>query len=210
MSIRMTVVAAAIVAAAAPARAELPMGLKCESKLKITDADVGEIGTYEVQKGMQKEKHTALLRRKKVKPVDGCQFPDLAVGQTVVVRYTGEQVGETEVQCIDRANGDAAVTFPKSIYTVRHSRIETYKMMPFCPNGVAPDAGVPCSKKTTQSERGIEYQETVLGSKTKAPRHLIDLVFDPPFRDSVPAGAKLFCALINRDGKVVIAGSAQY
>jgi hypothetical protein len=47
-------------------------------------------------------------------------------------------------------------------------------------------------------------------AKEKDRLHKIDLTFDPPYRDSVPPGAKLFCALINRDGNVIIAGTAQY
>lgn len=191
------------------AHAELPMGLACQKSIKIVAAEVGEVGTYEVQIGMKKEKHTALLKRKAVKPVDGCSFPDLAVGQTVVVRYTGPDSLETQVQCIDLAHDNVEVTFPKSIYTVRRSDIDLWKLMPYCPDGKSPDK-VACSKKNTQSERGTEYREKVLAGNSKQPQHIVDLVFDPPFRNSVPAGAHLFCALVDRDGKVVIAGSAHY
>lgn len=197
------------------ARAELPMGLKCESKIKIVEAEVGEVGSYDVQMGMKKETHTAFLKRAKVKPTDGCHFPTLAVGKTVVVKYSGAELGETEVQCIDQNNKNELVTFPKSIYTVRRLNIETYKLNPYCPDG-KPTDGVPCSKLDSQSQRGMDYKAKVLGwggngqPESKKKLYLVDLTFDPPYRNSVPAGAKLFCALVTRDGKVAIAGTAVY
>ncbi len=200
----------------ANAFATLPVGLKCDPKIKIVASEVGEVGKYEIQKGMEKEQHTALLKRKKVTPVDGCHFPDLKPGQTLVIRYTGEQVGDKEVQCIDLNNNNAPVKFPKSIYTVRSPNMSTYMMIPFCPDGVAKD-GIACSKATSQSERGMEYQDTVLKWKLNDPKtkqYLLDLQFDPPYvyqgKSSVPEGAKLFCGLINRAGEVIIAGTAQY
>ena len=194
------------------ARAELPMGLACDSSIKLVGAEIGTVGKYEVQIGMKKEEHTALLDRKKIAQVDRCAFTGIKPGQTVVVRYSGPEVSETEIQCIDLANKNTLVTFPKSIYTVRNSNISPYMLMPYCPTGKSPIAS-PCSKANTQSQRGSEYQDTVLkwkenNSKTKL--HKIDMVFDPPYRNSVPSGAKLFCALVNRDGKVVMAGTAQY
>ena len=200
----------------APALAKLPMGLKCDPTVKIAVAEVGEVAEYEVQMGMKKEKHRALRKRKKVTPVDGCHFPDLKVGQTVVVRYTGKEVGETQVQCIDLNNNNAAVEFPKSIYTVRNSHIAPYMLLPYCPDGKSPDAGVTCSKLDSQSQRASEYKATVLGwggngkPESKNKQYLIDMVFDPPFHNSVPANAKLFCGLVNRDGAIVIAGTALY
>ncbi len=194
------------------ARADLPMGLECDSSIKFTTAEIGTVGKYEVQMGMKKEEHTALLDRKPIKPVDRCAFPGIKPGQTVVALYTGPEVGDTEVQCIDLANKNVPVTFPKSIYTVRNSNISPYQMMPYCPTGKSTVAAV-CSKANTQSQRGSEYQDTVLKWKANNPKtklHKIDMLFDPPYRDSVPAGAKLFCALVNRDGKVVMAGTAQY
>ncbi len=194
------------------ARADLPMGLTCDSSIKFAGAEIGTVGKYEVQIGMKKEEHTALLSRKVIKPVDGCAFTGITPGQTVVVRYSGPEVGETEVQCIDLANKNAPVTFPKSIYTVRDSRISPYMLMPYCPDGKS-TTGSACSKANTQSQRGTEYQDTVLKWKANNPKtklHKIDMVFDPPYRNSVPANAKLFCALVNRDGKVVMAGTAQY
>lgn len=117
------------------------------------------------------------------------------------------------MQCIDLNNDNAQVTFPKSIYTVRNSRIDQWMLMPLCPDGKSKD-GFPCSKAQTQSERSTEYQDIILkwkGAKKDSDKlHKIDLRFDLPYRDSVPAGAKLFCALIDRDGNVVIAGTAQY
>lgn len=193
------------------AAAELPMGLKCEPSIKIAAAEVGAVGKYSVQMGMKKEEHTALLNRKKVKPVDGCHFPGLTPGQTVVARYSGPDSLETEVQCID-LNTNEPVEFPKSIYTVRDSDIPLWQLMPYCPDGKSMD-DFPCSKLNTQSERGSYYRDTVLQGNHKDAKkrlHNVDMVFDPPYRNSVPSNAKLFCALINRDGKVVIAGTAQY
>lgn len=164
---------------------------------------------------MVKEEHSALLGRKTVKPVDGCHFPDITPKQVVVVRYGGPELGDTEVQCIDLNNNNAAVTFPKSIYTVRNSRISQWMLMPYCPDGKSTD-GFPCSKLDSQSQRSTEYQDTVLkakdkkGNDNKDKLHLVDLAFDPPYRNSVPSNAKLFCALVNRAGNVVIAGTAQY
>ncbi|MGE0551674.1 MAG: hypothetical protein AB7O24_21045 [Kofleriaceae bacterium] len=201
-----------LVFAASTARAELPMGLKCEPTFKIVGAEIGAVGTYAVQIGMKKEEHRALLDRKKISPVDGCAFANIRPGQTVVVKYAGPEVSETEVQCIDLNNNNAPVTFPKSIYTVRNSRIDTWMLMPFCPDGKSTTGG-PCSKANTQSARATEYQDTVLkwkGNNPKTKLHKIDMLFDLPYRNSVPAGAKLFCALVNRDGKVVMAGTAQY
>ena len=204
-----------ILATVTPAAAELPMSLKCDPTIKVADAEVGVVGEYEIQKGMQKEKHTALTQRAKVKPVDGCHFASLTVGQTVVMRYSGPQVGDTEVQCIDLANNNAAVAFPKSIYTVRESRIAMHYLNPYCPDGKSKD-GFPCPKLQSQSERGSEYKDKTLrwkgadGKEGKTKLFVTDLVFDPSFRNSVPAGAKLFCALINKSGQVVIAGTAQY
>ena len=206
--------------ASLPAMAALPMGLKCDPSIKIVAAEVGQIGTYEVQKGMQKEQHSALINRKKVAPVDGCAIEqELAPGKVVVARYTGPEVSETEVQCVDLANNNAAVVFPKSIYTVRVPNIAPYMLMPYCPDGNASD-GVACSKLGSQSERGSEYRDTVMKWKANDPKtkqYKIDLQFDPayvskapPFAPSVPAGAKLFCAAINKKGEVVLAGTAQY
>lgn len=194
------------------ARADLPMDLACDSSIKFAGAEVGTVGAYEVQIGMKKEEHKALLDRKPIKPVDRCAFTEIKPGQTVVVLYTGPEVSETEVQCIDLANNNAPVTFPKSIYTVRKSNIPPYMLMPYCPSGKSTVASV-CSKANTQSQRGSEYQDTVLKWKANNPKtklHKIDMLFDLPYRSSVPAGAKLFCALVNRDGKVVMAGTAQY
>lgn len=214
---RTIVIAGATVVAVAgstsTASAELPMGLTCNKSFKIASAEVGDVGEYEVKVGMKVEKHSALLHRTAKKAVDGCSFPDLDVGQTLVVRYTGPDLGDTEIQCIDQAHGDALVEFPREIYTVRYSRIDPWKLMPFCRDGkVDPSFGAKgtCSKKNTQSERATELKETVLGSNGKNPQKLVDLQFDPPYRDSVPSGAKLFCALVDRDGKVIIAASAQY
>lgn len=206
--------------ASLPAMAALPMGLKCDPSIKIVAVEVGQIGTYEVQKGMQKEQHSALINRKKVVPVDGCAIDqELAPGKVVVARYTGPEVSETEVQCVDLANNNAAVVFPKSIYTVRVPNIAPYMLMPYCPDGNASD-GVACSKLGSQSERGSEYRDTVMKWKANDPKtkqYKIDLQFDPayvskapPFAPSVPAGAKLFCAAINKKGEVVLAGTAQY
>ena len=203
-----------------PAMAALPMGLKCDPSIKIVAAEAGQIGTYEVQKGMQKEQHRALINRKKVSPVDTCAFEqDVAPGQVVVVRYTGPEVQDTEVQCIDLANNNAPVVFPKSIYTVRVPNVSPYMLMPYCPDGNATD-GVACSKLGSQSERGSEYRDTVMKWKANDPKtkqFKIDLQFDPayiaktpPFAPSVPYGAKLFCAAVNKKGEVVIAGTAQY
>ena len=200
--------------------AALPMGLKCDPSIKIVAAEVGQIGTYEVQKGMQKEQHSALINRKKVSSVDSCAFEqELAPGKVVVVRYTGPEVQDTEVQCIDLANNNAPVVFPRSIYTVRVPNISPYMLMPYCPDGNATD-GVACSKLGSQSERGSEYRDTVMKWKANDPKtkqHKIDLQFDPatiskapPFAPSVPHGAKLFCAAVNKKGEVVIAGTAQY
>ncbi len=214
-TMKIFVIALSLVATTVPAAAELPMGLKCDATIKFADAEIGVVGEYEIQKGMQKEKHTALLQRAKTKPVDGCHFANLTVGQTVVMRYTGPQVGSTEVQCIDLANNNAAVTFPKSIYTVRESRIPMHHLNPYCPDGKSKD-GFPCSKPQSQSERGSEYKDKTLrhrgpdGNEGKNKLFVTDLVFDPSYRNSVPANAKLFCALINKSGEVVIAGSAQY
>jgi hypothetical protein len=196
----------------ASAFAKLPMGLKCEPQVKIVGAEVGEIGKYQVQKGMTKEEHTALVNRKKAAPVDGCHFSDIKPGQVVVARYSGPEVFDTEVQCIDQNNKDAPVTFPKSIFTVRNSNIETWKLMPLCPDGVAKD-GFPCSKLASQSERGSEYKDVVLKWKAKDAKsklYKVDLTFDRPYKNSVPANAKLFCALVNKAGNVVIAGTALY
>ncbi len=203
-----------------PAVAALPLGLKCDPSIKIVGAEVGQIGTYDVQKGMQKEKHSALVNRKKIAPVDTCAFEhDVAPGNVVVVRYTGPEVQDTEVQCVDLANNNAPVVFPKSIYTVRVPNIAPYMLMPYCPDGVATD-GVVCSKLGSQSERGSEYRDTVMKWKANDPKtkqYKIDLQFDPanvsrapPYAPSVPYGAKLFCAAINKKGEVVIAGTAQY
>jgi len=194
------------------ARADLPMDLACDSSIKFVGAEIGSVGKYEVQIGMKKEEHTALLDRKKIKPVDRCAFTEIKPGQTVVVLYSGPEVSETEVQCVDLANKNAPVTFPKSIYTVRNSNISPYMLMPYCPTGKSTTGSV-CSKANTQSQRGSEYQDTVLKWKANNPKtklHKIDMLFEPPYRNSVPAGAKLFCALVNRDGKVVMAGTAQY
>ncbi len=203
-----------------PAMAALPMGLKCDPSIKIVAAEVGQIGTYEVQKGMQKEQHSALINRKKVSPVDSCAFEqDMAPGRVVVVRYTGAEVQETEVQCIDLANNNAPVVFPRSIFTVRVPNLPPYMLMPYCPDGNTTD-GVACSKLGSQSERGSEYRDTVMKWKANDPKtkqYKIDLQFDPahvsrapPFAPSVPYGAKLFCAAVNKKGEVVIAGTAQY
>ncbi len=194
------------------AHADLPMGLACDTSIKFAGAEIGTVGKYEVQMGMKKEEHTALLERKKITPVDRCAFTDIKPGQTVVVRYSGPEVGETEVQCIDLANKHAPVTFPKSIYTVRDSNISPYMLMPYCPTGKSTTGSV-CSKANTQSQRGSEYQDTVLKWKENNPKtklHKIDMLFEPSYRNSVPSGAKLFCALVNRDGKIVMAGTAQY
>jgi hypothetical protein len=59
-------VASASLFACLPAMAALPMGLKCDPSIKIVGAEVGQVRTYEVQKGMQKEMHGALIDRKKV------------------------------------------------------------------------------------------------------------------------------------------------
>lgn len=203
-----------------PAMAALPMGLKCDPSIKIVAAEVGQIGTYEVQKGMQKEKHTALINRKNISAVDSCAFEQgLAPGQVVVVRYTGPEVQDTEVQCVDLANNNAPVVFPKSIYTVRVPNVAPYMLMPYCPDGNATD-GVACSKLGSQSERGSEYRDTVMKWKANDPKtkqYKIDLQFDPayvakvpPYAPSVPYAAKLFCAAVNKKGEVVIAGTAQY
>lgn len=204
---------------AANALAALPMGLKCDPKMKIVASEVGEVGKYEVQKGMQKEEHTALINRKKVTPVDTCSFDGLTPGQTLVVRYTGDEVGENEVQCIDLNNNNAQVVFPKSIYTVRSPNLSTYMLNPWCPDGTSKD-GFPCSKLTTQSERGSEYKDNIMLWKANDPKtkqYKIDLQFDPayvskvpPYTPSVPYGAKLFCALVNKLGQVIIGGTAQY
>ena len=203
-----------------PAMAALPMGLKCDPSIKIVAAEVGQIGTYEVQKGMQKEQHRALINRKNVAPVDSCAFEqELAPGGVVVARYTGPEVQDTEVQCVDLANNNAPVVFPKSIYTVRVPNISPYMLMPYCPDGNATD-GVACSKLGSQSERGSEYRDTVMKWKANDPKtkqYKIDLQFDPayvskapPYSPSVPNGAKLFCAAVNKKGEVVIAGTVQY
>lgn len=201
------------------AMAALPMGLNCEPKIKIVAAEVGEVGEYEVQKGMQKEKHTALLKRKTVAPVDACHFPDLLPGQTVVARYTGEEADSTQVQCIDQNNNNAPVVFPKSIFTVRNSNISPHYLNPYCPDGASAD-GFPCSKLLSQSERGSEYKDSAMKWKENNPKtkqHKVDMVFDaayvaktPPFAPSVPNGAKLFCALVTKSGQVVMAATAQY
>lgn len=203
-----------------PAVAALPMGLKCDPSIRIVGAEVGQIGTYEVQMGMQKEQHTGLLNRKSIPPVDACAFEqDLTPGKVVVVRYTGPEVQDTEVQCIDLANNNAPVVFPRSIYTVRVPNIAPYMLMPYCPDGKSSD-GAACSKLGTQSERGSEYRDTVMKWKANDPKtkqFKIDLQFDPayvarvpPYTPSVPSGARLFCAAINKKGEVVIAGTAQY
>jgi hypothetical protein len=196
---------------AGTASADLPMGLKCEKAVKIVGADIGREGKYEVQMGMKKEEHRAILERKKATAIDGCHYTGLVPGQILVVRYGGPEVGEAEVQCIDQNNNNAVVEFPKSIYTVRNANVSPWMLMPFCPDGKSKD-DYPCSKLNTQSERATFYKETVLkaNAKEKDRLHKIDLTFDPPYRDSVPSGAKLFCALINRDGNVIIAGTAQY
>jgi hypothetical protein len=92
-------------------------------------------------------------------------------------------------------------------------------LMPYCPDGNATD-GVACSKLGSQSERGSEYRDTVMKWKANDPKtkqYKIDLQFDPayvakvpPYAPSVPYGAKLFCAAVNKKGEVVIAGTAQY
>lgn len=213
-----SVLSAAFVAATPLAHAELPMGLKCEKSIKIVGAEIGSEGKYTVQKGMVKDEHSAILDLKTAKPVDGCHFTGITPSQIVVVRYSGEQIGDNEVQCIDLNNGNAPVTFPKSIYTVRYSRVAQWMLMPYCPDGKSPVPGFPCSKKNTQSERSTEYQDTILkwkdkkgkDAKDKDKLHLVDLRFDPAWKNSIPSNAKLFCALINRDGNVIIAGTAQY
>ena len=213
-----SVLSAVFVAATPLAHAELPMGLKCEKGIKIVGAEIGAEGKYTVQKGMVKDEHSAILDLKTAKAVDGCHFTGITPGQLVIVRYSGEQIGDNEVQCIDQNNGNAPVTFPKSIYTVRYSRVSQWMLMPYCPDGKSPVPGFPCSKKNTQSERSTEYQDTILkwkdkkgnDSKDKDKLHLVDLRFDPAYKNSIPSNAKLFCALINRDGNVIIAGTAQY
>lgn len=197
----------------------LPLGLKCDPSIKVVDAEVGQVGTYEVQKGMTQEKLTALVNRRKVSPVDSCSFADIVPGQTVTVRYTGPEVGSTEVQCIDLANNNAPVEFPKSIYTVRVPNHAPHYLMPLCPDGTSSN-GFPCSKLETQSERGSEYRDTVMKWKANDPKtkqYKVDLQFDPPYvlkrppyTPSVPYGAKLFCAAVNSKGEVVIAGTANY
>jgi hypothetical protein len=212
--------ASASLLACLPAMAALPMGLKCDPSIKIVAAEVGQVGTYEVQKGMQKEQHSALINRKSVTPVNSCSVEqELAPGKVVVARYTGPEVSETEVQCIDLANNNAAVVFPKSIHTVRVPNLSPYMLMPYCPDGNASD-GVACSKLGSQSERGSEYRDTVMKWKANDPKtkqYKIDLQFDPayvskapPYTPSVPPGAKLFCAAINKKGEVVLAGTVQY
>lgn len=204
-------IAAAILLAGSPALAELPMGLKCEPSVKIAGAEIGEETKYEVKKGMAKEEHRAILNRKKATPVDKCHYKDLKPGQLVVVRYSGPEVSDTEVQCIDQNNNNELVKFPKSIYTVRNSDVSPWMLMHYCPDGKSLD-GFPCSKADSQSQRSTEYKDTVLKWKGNEKNKLykIDLRFDPAFQNSVPSNAKLFCALINRAGNVVIAGSAQY
>ena len=101
------------------AHADLPMGLKCAPKTKIVGAEIGQEGTYQIQKGMQKEEHRALVNRKKATAVDGCHFQDLVPNDIGVVRYSGPEVYDTAVQCIDQNNDTAQATFPKSIYTCR-------------------------------------------------------------------------------------------
>lgn len=203
-----------------PAMAALPMGLKCDTSIKIVGAEVGQIGTYDVQMGMQKEQHRALINRKKVSPVDGCSFEqEMQPGKVVVVRYTGPEAQDTQVQCIDLANNNAPVEFPKSIFTVRVPNISPYMLMPYCPDGNAID-GVACSKLGSQSERGSEYRDTVMKWKANDPKtkqYKIDLQFDPayvaktpPYKPSVPYGARLFCAALNKKGEVLIAGTVQY
>lgn len=197
----------------------LPLGLKCDPTIKVVDAEVGQVGTYEVQKGMKKDKLTAFVNRQKVSPVDGCSFADLVPGQTVTMRYTGPEVSGTQVQCIDLANNNAPVEFPKSIYTVRVPNHAPHYLMPLCPDGTSSD-GFPCSKLETQSERGSEYRDTVMKWKANDPKtkqYKIDLQFDPayvlnrpPHTPSVPYGAKLFCAAVNGKGEVVISGTASY
>lgn len=195
--------------------AVLPLGLKCDSKIKIVDAEIGKVGEYEVQKGMEKEKHTALIDRQKTSAVDGCSF-NVEVGQTVVARYSGPQTDDTEVQCIDLNNNNAAVKFPDKIYTVRSSNVSPHYLNPYCPDGGSKD-GFPCSKLGSQSERGMEYKEKVLRSNATNRLFLADLVFDrpyvsrvTPYTPSVPSNAKLFCALITKSSTVVIAATAQY
>ena len=204
----------------APAVAALPLGLKCDPSIRIVGAEVGQIGSYQVQKGMQKEEHTALLNKQSVAPIDGCSYEqNLAPGKVLSVRYTGPEVQDTEVQCVDLANNNAPVVFPKSIYTVRVPKMAPHMLMPYCPDGNASD-GFACSKLGSQSERGNEYRDTVMKWKANDPRtkqFMVDLQFDPPYvikrppyTPSVPPGAKLFCAAVNKKGEVVIAGTVQY
>lgn len=206
--------------ASTPALAALPLGLKCDPSIKIVGAEVGQIGSYPVQKGLQKEEHRALLGKKSVAPVHGCSYEqELAPGKVLSVRYTGPEVQDTEVQCVDLANNNAPVVFPKSIYTVRVPNMAPHMLMPYCPDGNSSD-GFACSKLESQSERGSEYRDTVMKWKANDPRtkqFKIDLQFDPPYvmkrppyTPSVPPGAQLFCAAVNKKGEVVIAGSVQY
>jgi hypothetical protein len=196
------------------------MGLKCDPSIKIVGAEVGQIGTYQVQKGMQKESHSAVVNRKNIAPVDTCSFEqDLEPGKVISVRYTGAEVDQTQVQCVDLANNNAPVVFPKSMYTVRVPNIAPHMLMPYCPDGNASD-GFACSKLDSQSQRGSEYRDTVMQWKANDPKtkqYKVDLQFDPayvakipPYTPTVPYGAKLFCAAVNKKGEVVIAGTAQY
>jgi hypothetical protein len=204
----------------APALAALPMGLKCDPSIKIVAAEVGQIGSYQVQKGMQKETHSGMLNKKSVAPVDLCSYEqELAPGKVLSVRYIGPEVQDTEVQCVDLANNNAPVVFPKSLYTVRVPNMAPHMLMPYCPDGNTSD-GFACSKLDSQSERGNDYRDTVMKWKANDPRtkqFKIDLQFDPPYvmkrppyTPTVPAGAKLFCAAVNKKGEVVIAGTVQY
>jgi hypothetical protein len=219
--VKRTLLAAAMsVLACTSTWAALPMGLKCDPSIKIVGAEVGQIGTYEVLKGMQKEKHSALVNRKNISAVDTCSFEqDLEPGKVISVRYTGAEVADIQVQCIDLANNNAPVVFPKSMYTVRVPNVAPYMLMPYCPDGNASD-GFACSKLDSQSQRGSEYRDTVMKWKANDPKtkqYKVDLQFDPayvakvpPYTPSVPYGAKLFCAAVNKKGEVVIAGTASY
>ncbi len=152
--------------------------------------------------------------------MDTCSFEqDLVPGRVITVRYTGPEVNETQVQCVDLANNNAPVVFPKSRFTVRVPNVSPYMLMPCCPDGNASD-GFACSKLDSQSQRGSEYRDTLVKWKASDPKtkqSKIDLQFDPayvakipPFTPTVPYGAKLFCAAVNKKGEVVIAGTAQY
>jgi hypothetical protein len=178
---------------AGPTPAKYASATQCAA-LGIGNAFVARAGDYTFQQGLSTEERSGLLDRRPVKPVNGCLFEGLGVGDVLYVEFDAKKYQKYayKVQCVSYDGSEQLDhTFGPRVgnYTGQHVMLHTGNSTGYTPTASG-----------SNSDRGSAYDKYM----AKRGRTFATINFQPLHTDK--KGTDFYCQLYDKNtGKSALA-----